>query len=30
MTYWIDLFTGKSWDEFRKAGATISAFRGAT
>ena len=25
--YWLDLFTGKTWDEFRKAGATISGFR---
>ncbi|HEV3276307.1 MAG TPA: hypothetical protein VG860_05785 [Terriglobia bacterium] len=27
MTYWIDLFTGKTWQEFRKAGAKISGFR---
>jgi|SRR5208337_329652 len=27
MTYWIDLFTGTTWDEFRKAGARISGFR---
>lgn len=27
MSYWIDLFSGKSWEEFRKAGATVSGFR---
>ncbi|HZP02303.1 MAG TPA: hypothetical protein VFD30_18610 [Terriglobia bacterium] len=27
MTYWIDLFTGTTWDEFRKAGGKISGFR---
>jgi len=27
MSYWIDLFTGKSWEEFRKAGGTVSGFR---
>lgn len=27
MNYWLDLFTGTTWDEFRKAGATISGFR---
>lgn len=27
MTYWIDLFTGTTWDEFRKAGARITGFR---
>src|SRR2546427_179369 len=27
MTYWIDLFTGTTWDEFNKAGGTISGFR---
>jgi hypothetical protein len=27
MTYWIDLFTGTTWDEFRKAGGRISGFR---
>ena len=27
MTYWIDLFTGTTWNEFRKAGARISGFR---
>jgi hypothetical protein len=25
--YWLDLFTGKTWDEFRKAGATVTGFR---
>jgi len=25
--YWLDLFTGKTWDEFLKAGANISGFR---
>ena len=27
MTYWFNLFTGKSWGEFCKAGAKISGFR---
>lgn len=27
MTYWLDLFTGETWQEFRKAGAKISGFR---
>jgi hypothetical protein len=27
MNYWLDLFTGTTWDEFRKAGARISGFR---
>jgi hypothetical protein len=27
MKYWIDLFTGTTWDEFRKAGSRISGFR---
>ena len=27
MNYWLDLFTGTTWDEFRKAGATVSGFR---
>ena len=27
MTYWLDLFTGTTWTEFQKAGATISGFR---
>jgi hypothetical protein len=27
MNYWIDLFTGTTWDEFRTAGAKISGFR---
>ena len=25
--YWLDLFTGKTWDEFRRAGATTTGFR---
>jgi hypothetical protein len=25
--YWLDLFTGKTWDEFLKSGANISGFR---
>ena len=25
--YWLDLFTGKTWEEFIKAGADISGFR---
>jgi hypothetical protein len=27
MTYWLDLFTGTTWQEFRDAGARISGFR---
>jgi len=27
MTYWLDLFTGTTWDEFRQAGAKVSGFR---
>lgn len=27
MNYWLDLFTGTTWNEFRKSGATISGFR---
>jgi hypothetical protein len=27
MTYWLDLFTGRTWEEFRKAGASVSGFR---
>jgi hypothetical protein len=27
VTYWIDLFTGTTWNEFRDAGARISGFR---
>jgi hypothetical protein len=27
MTYWLDLFTGTTWDEFRKSGSRISGFR---
>lgn len=26
-TYWLDLFTGKTWEEFIKAGAKVSGFR---
>ena len=26
MNYWLDLFTGMTWEEFRKAGANISGF----
>jgi len=26
MNYWLDLFTGTTWEEFRKAGANISGF----
>jgi hypothetical protein len=25
--YWLDLFTGTTWEEFRKAGANVSGFR---
>jgi hypothetical protein len=27
MTYWLNLFTGRTWQEFQKAGASISGFR---
>jgi len=27
MNYWIDLFTGTTWREFRDAGANVSGFR---
>jgi hypothetical protein len=27
MVYWLDLFTGTTWEEFRKAGANVSGFR---
>ncbi len=27
MNYWLDLFTGTTWHEFRRAGANISGFR---
>ena len=27
MTYWLNLFTGTTWDEFQKAGANTSGFR---
>ena len=27
MKYWLDLFTGTTWSEFRKAGASVSGFR---
>jgi hypothetical protein len=26
MNYWLDLFTGTTWDEFQKAGASVSGF----
>jgi hypothetical protein len=26
-TYWLDLFTGKTWDEFLKAGGRVTGFR---
>ena len=26
MNYWLDLFTGTTWDEFQKAGSRISGF----
>ena len=25
--HWLDLFTGTTWDEFRKAGGTVTGFR---
>ena len=28
MNYWLNLFTGTTWEEFRKAGATITGFNG--
>jgi len=27
MNYWLGLFTGETWEEFRKAGAKTSGFR---
>ncbi|MCL5105731.1 MAG: hypothetical protein M1133_16685 [Armatimonadetes bacterium] len=27
MNYWLDLFTGTTWEEFRNAGAKVSGFR---
>ncbi len=27
MTYWLDLFTGETWKQFREQGATVSGFR---
>jgi hypothetical protein len=27
MNYWLDLFTGTTWEEFQKAGAKVSGFR---
>lgn len=27
MNYWLDLFTGITWEQFRKAGAKVSGFR---
>jgi len=26
MNYWLDLFTGTTWNEFQKSGASISGF----
>ena len=26
MNYWFDAFSGRTWDEFRKAGASVSGF----
>ncbi len=26
-TYWIDLFTGTTWEEFLKAGENINSFK---
>jgi hypothetical protein len=28
MDYWLDLFTGKTWEEFRSCGAKVTGFRG--
>src|SRR5437660_1864596 len=30
MNYWLDLFTGTTWNEFRQAGAHITGFRATT
>ena len=30
MNYWLDLFTGATWDEFRQAGSRITGFRAST
>jgi hypothetical protein len=30
MAYWLDLFTGTTWDEFRRAGSRITGFRAST
>jgi hypothetical protein len=27
MTYWLDLFTGQTWQEFRDYGGSVSGFR---
>jgi hypothetical protein len=27
MTYWLDLFTGRTWKEFRESGCNVSGFR---
>jgi hypothetical protein len=27
MTYWLNLFTGRTWEEFQKAGSNVSGFR---
>jgi len=26
-TYWLDLFTGTTWQEFKDAGGTVNGFR---
>jgi hypothetical protein len=28
MNYWLDLFTGRTWDEFQKGGSNVTGFRG--
>ena len=28
MNFWLDLFTGTTWREFRQSGATVSGFSG--
>jgi hypothetical protein len=27
MNYWLDLFSGTTWKEFKQAGASVSGFR---
>mgnify|MGYP001115812499 CR=1 FL=1 len=27
MNYWLDLFTGTTWQEFQKAGSKVTGFR---